>query len=320
MTISPSDVVTSLKIEEIGIPEERVFSVLEPETIDEMKTSIEDVGILQPLQVLDVDGQLILLDGYHRLVAAKELGKLEVPCIVRKGSMDEVLIHNIILNRQRGKSDPVGEGLVLKTLVEEHGLTVTEAAKKCHMTKGWASKLLKLQTLDEYTLGLVRQGKLFVTSAFFIADLPDLEDRKQLVQDAITWGYSVERTKAAVIQRLNPDREPEPGKYIFAEDGKPEYVYPVCFLCGDELKHAEKIERFCVNCYEDLLGARKHLAQKEAEQPPPPPPPAPQPQAPSPQTGCQHRKVVTMITGDVVCLDCRAMFRCISEKATRYTD
>ena len=88
--------ITYLKPDDILIPEERVTSQLDPEILDELRESIKEHGILEPLLVARVEGKYVLIDGLHRLVIAKELGMDKVPCVVREMREDELLITNLI--------------------------------------------------------------------------------------------------------------------------------------------------------------------------------------------------------------------------------
>lgn len=61
--------------------------------------SIEAVGLIEPLSVGKPDrtGQYILLDGHTRLVALKQLGFEQVPCLV--ATDDESYTYNNRVNR-----------------------------------------------------------------------------------------------------------------------------------------------------------------------------------------------------------------------------
>ena len=63
-------------------------------------TSIREIGLIEPLAVSAVDrktGQHVLLDGHIRLLALKELGNTEVPCLV--ATDDESYTYNNRTNR-----------------------------------------------------------------------------------------------------------------------------------------------------------------------------------------------------------------------------
>jgi ParB-like chromosome segregation protein Spo0J len=50
-----------------------------------IRSSIQEIGLIEPLTVSPaelIDNQYILLDGHIRLIALKELGYNEVPCLV----------------------------------------------------------------------------------------------------------------------------------------------------------------------------------------------------------------------------------------------
>lgn len=307
MSEEPQGTVEMLEIDKILVPEERIRSVLEQETLDELEASIDELGVLQPIQCLLVDGQTILLDGYHRLLASKKLGKLKVPGIVRPGNWSEVLIHNFVMNRVRGKSDPVGEGLVLKTLIEEHGLTQQEAATKCGISKGWASKLLRIQKLDSFCLGQIREGKLTVASAFHIAALEDHTQRRQVAEDAINWNYSEQQTKDRVKLLLTPDYPEEELSHTFDTAGMPEPVFPRCHICEAELKTAEKILRLCIGCYDTLEDSRLAVPSPEPEPVPPPQQHYHQPPPQQQYYPCQHGRVIRTVNNELICLECNTV-------------
>ena len=71
---------------------------------DEFKTSIAQMGVMNPLIVTEDN---TVISGWQRTRAALELGMENVPCIVRQfGSEDEILRCLIETNiRQRGRID-----------------------------------------------------------------------------------------------------------------------------------------------------------------------------------------------------------------------
>jgi len=265
--------VVYLPIDKIMIPDTRVTSVVDPDIMEELRESVRQKGILQPLHVAEVDGQYVLIDGLHRLYVARELGIKEVPCIVRPMTMDEVLIQNLIVNRQRGRSNPAQEAEVLERLINEFGYSINKAAEILGISRTKARKLLAISKLPEEVKDLLKHGKLQFEAAYLLTFLEDKNKQIEVANDAVRFGYTVEQVKARVQYELNPQAEPEAVGWTFSETGAPEPVYPKCFLCGEDVVEDGTyiwIHKGCLEILEQFKQEWEALtkmeeAEKEAE-------------------------------------------------------
>ena len=96
---------SKINIDEIVIPQNRVRE-FNPDKIDELKDSIKEIGLLQPIIV---NNQNILIAGLHRLEACKALGWTEIDCIVKDlqeldaelAEIDENLIRSELTTLER---------------------------------------------------------------------------------------------------------------------------------------------------------------------------------------------------------------------------
>lgn len=271
--------IVMVPIEKINVPRERVTSVWSPELEEEFLESIKTKGILKPLDLMEVEGELWLVDGLHRLLAAEKLGIPRVPCRIKKGSIEALLIENIIVNRQRGKSNPAQEAECLAFLVYKRNFPLENAAKQLGLSPSWAKKLLKISTLPDEIKDLIKHGKIPVTGAFYIADLPSATEQIQLARDAANWNYSVEQIKARVAQLLNPDLEPQQGSYTFTSNGKPQKIPIRCEFCHNEIPEGLKGYKWiCPQCeallYDLYQGYQQALTQIQQQKQPAQPEPA----------------------------------------------
>jgi len=227
--------VVYIDIDKIYVPEVRVTSVIDEDLFQELYESIKIHGIREPLQIAEVDGKYVLIDGLHRLVVARKLGMKKVPCLVEKMTMDRVLMYNIIHARQRGKSNPAQEAEVIRKLVEEYGYTLSEAAKQMGMSITWAKKLYDIAQLPEEIKDYIKHGQLTVQNAWLLTRIKDREKQIQLAQFAVYYKYTGEQMKAAVLQAEREDYQPEPGGWqIDMETGQPSKVPIFCGFCGKE--------------------------------------------------------------------------------------
>lgn len=220
---------------EINVPRERVTSVWDPDLANEFMESVKAKGILKPLDLIDVDGDLWLTDGLHRLVAAEKLEIPTVPCRIKKGTLEDLLIENILMNRQRGKSNPAQEAETLHYLTTTRGFPLENAAKQLGFTLAWAKKLIRVASLPDEAKDLIKHGKIPITGAFYITDLPNPTEQLSLAKQAADWNYTVYQIKTAVGNLLNPDKEPEEGSYTFNAGGKPQRIPITCRYCGATL-------------------------------------------------------------------------------------
>lgn len=270
-------------IEEIQVPRERVTSVWTAEIEEEFERSVAAKGIIKPLDVMDVDGTLWLTDGLHRLQIAERLGMPKVPCIIKKGSIEDLLIENIISNRQRGRSNPAQEADTLAFLVYQREFPLETASKQMGLSLDWAKKLLKISTLPDEVKDFLKQGKIPVTGAFYLADLPSATEQSSVAKDAAEWGYSVYQIKTRVAALLNPDKEPEQGDYTFEANGRPKQIPLRCRFCAVELPTTGAPYIWvCPECEElaaELIHGY-HEALKQQQQPSPPSPPEGPPKPP----------------------------------------
>jgi hypothetical protein len=92
-----------IPLDKISIkPEMHFRAELKEIVVDAYSRGIERWGPKSALDVFDVDGELILVDGFHRAAAYKKAGIDEVVAKIRKGTMVEATKFSILANRDHG--------------------------------------------------------------------------------------------------------------------------------------------------------------------------------------------------------------------------
>lgn len=117
--------VTSRNISVVQLrPAENNPNTMSAEKFTLLVAAIRRFGFLQPLLVRplgeDPTGHphFAVVDGHHRLLAAQELGMVEVPCVVADGTEAEEKALRVGMNNLRGEPDLTMVGSILKELSE----------------------------------------------------------------------------------------------------------------------------------------------------------------------------------------------------------
>jgi ParB family chromosome partitioning protein len=294
--------IVQLEIDKILIPEDRVTSVFDSETYEELKRSIKQHGILQPLQIALVNNKYVLVDGLHRLMIARELGFKTVPCIVKEMSEDQLLITNLIMNRQRGRSNPAEEAKILVKLVDEYKYDFDKACEVLGFSRSTGDKYYRIgKYLAQEVLEMLHDGLISTGCAYWLTFIDDRSKQVELAKQFAEWGYTVEQCKARVQYELNPAKEVP---YTFEPSGevkpKPIPVYP----CGREVEPSKVVvihvdaevwpllqKAFEQLCSEGFFYGEKTEATEttSVEEEAPPPAETPPPQQPQQQVKTEKR-------------------------------
>lgn len=131
--------------------------------LTELKASIAEVGIIQPL-IVTVAGEdrFRLVAGERRFTAARELGLPTVPAVVRTVDENRRLVIQIIENLHRKDLDALEEAEGYRRLMEEFGLTQEEVARRVGKSQPAVNQTLRVLSLPE---AVKREYKTSYTAA-----------------------------------------------------------------------------------------------------------------------------------------------------------
>ena len=97
------------------------------ESINELKKSIKELGLIQPITVRELENNKFqLISGERRLKAFKLIGLNSIPSYVRKANDVQSLEMALVENIQREDLDPIEIALTYKRLLKEINLTQEE--------------------------------------------------------------------------------------------------------------------------------------------------------------------------------------------------
>lgn len=107
---TPTSAESKVKLVEIHLPQQQPRRYFDPESLQELVSSVKQHGILQPLLVRPLpSGGYELIAGERRYRAAKEVGLTEIPVVIRELSDEAALQFALIENLQREDLNPVEE-------------------------------------------------------------------------------------------------------------------------------------------------------------------------------------------------------------------
>lgn len=176
--------------------------VFEKESIDELKVSIEQYGILQPLIVRkSIKGYEIVV-GERRFRAAKEAKLQVVPAVVKELTEDEMMEIALIENLQREDLNPLEEAKAYQKLMEHLQVTQEELSKRLGKSRPYIANHVRLLQLPQIAQQYLSEGKLSMGHARALLGLKDRNQLTSLIQKVLKERMSV-RQLEELIQRLN---------------------------------------------------------------------------------------------------------------------
>ncbi len=180
------------------------------EELNALADSIRIHGILQPLTVRETgDGYYQIIAGERRWRAARLAQLSEVPAIVVEADDKKAMELALIENLQRQDLNSVEEALGYQTLIEEYGLTQEEAASRVGKSRPAVANSLRLLSLGEKVLDMLRDGALTAGHAKAILMVKSEKRQLEAAQKIANLGLSV---RQAELLCKNMSREPEPVK------------------------------------------------------------------------------------------------------------
>jgi ParB family chromosome partitioning protein len=133
----------------------------DPVALDELRQSIQEKGVIQPITVRRVDSGYQLISGERRVRAAKEAGLTKIPAyILRVDSNEEMLELALIENLQREHLNPIEVAISYKRLIEECVLTQEQVSQRIGKDRSTITNTLRLLRLPEVIQTAVRKGEI----------------------------------------------------------------------------------------------------------------------------------------------------------------
>jgi ParB family chromosome partitioning protein len=170
------------------------------ESLAELTTSIQQIGVLQPVLVRPSESGsgFELIAGERRWRAAGRAGLATIPAVVRRTddvtSVEQALVENL----HRQDLTALEEAAAYQQLTEDFDLTHEQIAERVGKSRSAITNTLRLLGLPPTIQHLLADGKLSAGHARSLLATPDRTLQEVLARQAVDEGWSVRMLEEAV--------------------------------------------------------------------------------------------------------------------------
>ena len=154
------ETIEMIKITEIEPNKNQPRRNFKEESIDELATSIQNYGVIQPIIVTKKDNYFEIVAGERRWRASKKAGIDEMPCIVRDYEEQKNREIALIENIQREDLNPIEKARGFRQLIDDYNLKQQEVADILGLNRSSVTNTLRILNLDDRVIKLAEEGKL----------------------------------------------------------------------------------------------------------------------------------------------------------------
>lgn len=169
------------------------------EALDDLKKSIKEKGVIQPITVRRTEDGYEIIAGERRVRASSEAGLETIPAYILDIETDaDMLELALIENVQRENLNPIEVALGYKRLMEECRLTQEEVSKKVGKDRTTITNFLRLLRLPDEIQRSLRQKKLSMGHARAILAISDEDKQREVFKEVRAQEFSVRKTEEIV--------------------------------------------------------------------------------------------------------------------------
>lgn len=188
------------------------------ETLAELTTSIQQIGVLQPILVRPAATGFELIAGERRWRAAGRAGLAMIPAVVRETDDESSIEQALVENLHRQDLTPLEEAAAYQQLLEDFELTHEQLAERIGKSRSAITNTLRLLGLPPGIQHLLADGKLSAGHARALLATPDRALQESLARQAADEGWSVRAVEEAVksggvvVDTDEPPESPTPSQ------------------------------------------------------------------------------------------------------------
>ncbi len=189
----------TLKIDRIIANSNQPRKYFNKEKMSELKESIKNSGLLQPITVRKISGgKYEIIAGERRYRACRELGMENIPAIEINTGDARGYELSVLENIQREDLNPIEEAESYLMLMEVYGYTQEKLSEKLGKNRSSLSNKIRILKLPGNVKELVKSRELSYGHARTLLALSDEKQIIELAKEVIEKKYSVRETEKKV--------------------------------------------------------------------------------------------------------------------------
>jgi ParB family chromosome partitioning protein len=198
--------VVELDINSIEVNPFQPRSNFNDETLEELASSIRELGIIQPITVRKLDfNKFQLVSGERRFRASKLVGLETIPAYIRIANDQESLEMALVENIQRQDLDPIEIALSYQRLIDEIEITQEKLSDRVGKKRSTITNYLRLLKLDPIIQTGMRDGFISMGHGRALINIDKKKDQIAIYEKVVSEGLSVRATEQLVKARKEPE-------------------------------------------------------------------------------------------------------------------
>ncbi|NCU32378.1 MAG: ParB/RepB/Spo0J family partition protein, partial [Candidatus Moranbacteria bacterium] len=170
------------------------------DSLEDLKQSIKDKGLLQPILVRAVAEGFEVVAGERRLRAAQELKMTRIPVLVKDLTDKEALVIALVENIQREQLNPIEEAEAFQKLITEFSHTPESLALAVGKDRSTIANFIRLLKLPGLVKQALASGQISVGHARALLGLEKESDQLDILEKMINFGMSVRDVERTIKQ------------------------------------------------------------------------------------------------------------------------
>jgi len=255
------EIFRKIRLDQIDRPEEIVRMEIDQGELDELAASIQERGLMQPIEVTPRGDRFMIVFGDRRYLAHKQLGLLEIMCRVEDMEDDQVALDRAIENIQRVNLTPFEEAHLYQGLVEKAGLSLDDISRRVRKSPGVVQRRMDIIRMPESFQKALHAGLINVTVAEELWSCPDNAKREYFLDLAVEHGITRDIARSWVGEFKKSRRSGEAAGEEGRGMGSPYEDTPIfrgCDICKSPVEYKDVKElRVCPHCHDSIIAVLK---------------------------------------------------------------
>lgn len=197
------DKVIELNMAEVEPMLNQPRKVFDKKKLEELANSIKEHGVIQPILVVKNDKGYTIVAGERRWRAAKMVGLIKVPAIIKDYTDNKKKQVALIENIQREDLNIMEVAVALKELMDIEEYSVADVAKITGKNSSTVSNIIRLLKLSQDVQQMVLDGELVEGQARALITIEDKAEQLKMAKKIVEKKLTVREVEKLIYNEEN---------------------------------------------------------------------------------------------------------------------